>query len=111
MGFEIQIDRETCIGSGNCGFFAPATFDIDDDLKAVLLATAAGPDGDSEETVLLAAEGCPTTAITVWRDGVVVFPIGPVRPAGVAGEAEPIGPPGPEGPGAAPDGSAGEDGS
>jgi len=74
VAFEIQIDRDRCIGSGNCGFFAPATFDIDEDLKAVLLDTACGPDGDPEEKVLLAADGCPTEAITVLRDGVVVFP-------------------------------------
>jgi ferredoxin len=87
VGFEIQIDREKCIGSGNCGFFAPATFDIDDDLKAFLLETAATPDGDSEEQVLLAADGCPTTAITVLRDGLVIFPEGPIPPTGSTGSA------------------------
>jgi ferredoxin len=76
VGFEIQIDREKCIGSGNCGFFAPATFDIDDDLKAFLLDTATTADGDAEEQVLLAADGCPTAAITVVRDGLVIFPEG-----------------------------------
>jgi ferredoxin len=80
VALEIQIDRDRCIGSGNCGFFAPATFDIDDDLKAVLLATAGGPEGDPHDAVLLAADGCPTEAITVLRDGIVVFPEGPATP-------------------------------
>jgi ferredoxin len=69
VGLSIEIDRERCMGSGNCGFFAPATFDLDEELKAVVVG-----DGDPDEQVLLAADGCPTRAITVRRDGVVVFP-------------------------------------
>jgi ferredoxin len=80
VALEIQIDRDKCIGSGNCGFFAPATFDIDDQLKAVLLETAGGPDGDADDAVLSAADGCPTEAITVRRGGVVVFPEGQATP-------------------------------
>jgi ferredoxin len=49
------------MGSGNCAFLAPATFDVDDELKAVVL----DPDGDPPEKVLMAADGCPTNAITV----------------------------------------------
>ena len=30
-GRDIRIDRDRCIGSGNCGFWAPATFDLDDE--------------------------------------------------------------------------------
>ncbi len=56
---EIEIDRDRCMGSGNCGFYAPATFDLDDAMKAVVL----DPDGDGDERVRLAAEGCPTQAI------------------------------------------------
>ena len=65
MTLEIRIDREKCMGSGNCSFWAPATFDLDDDGVAVVT----DPDGDPEEKVVVAAQGCPTQAISVWRDG------------------------------------------
>lgn len=68
--FDIEIDLEACMGSGNCAFMAPATFDIDDAMKAVVVDAA----GDTDEKVLLAADGCPTSAIRLTRDGVQVFP-------------------------------------
>ena len=57
----ISIDREKCMGSGNCAFYAPETFDIGDDNLAHVL----DPEGDPEEKVRLAAEGCPTQAIAL----------------------------------------------
>jgi ferredoxin len=60
-GVRIEIDNERCMGSGNCSFHAPATFDLGDDMKAVVL----DPDGDGVDVVRLAADGCPTRAITV----------------------------------------------
>ncbi|HVX18168.1 MAG TPA: ferredoxin [Acidimicrobiales bacterium] len=65
MRFDIRIDHDACIGSGNCAFWAPATFDLDDDGKAIVV----DPDGDAEEAILNAADGCPTSAITVERAG------------------------------------------
>jgi len=62
---EIRIDREKCMGSGNCSFWAPNTFDLDDDGKSVVT----DPEGDDDEKVVLAAQGCPTQSISVWRDG------------------------------------------
>ena len=59
MGLRIEVDRERCMGSGNCAFHAPATFDLDDDLKAVVL----DPDGDPVDKVELAVEACPTNAL------------------------------------------------
>ena len=58
---RLSIDRDRCIGSGNCTFYAPATFDLDGDLKAMVV----DPDGDPPEDVRAAAEGCPVKAITV----------------------------------------------
>ena len=63
MNVDIRIDREKCMGSGNCSFWAPATFDLDDEGVAVVI----DPDGDGEEKAILAAQGCPTQAISVWR--------------------------------------------
>jgi ferredoxin len=65
MAVEIRIDREKCMGSGNCSFWAPATFDLDDEG----IATVVDGDGDPDEKVILAAQGCPTQAISIWRDG------------------------------------------
>ena len=65
MALEIRIDREKCMGSGNCSFWAPNTFDLDDDGKSIVTDA----EGDPEDKVVLAAQGCPTQAISVWRDG------------------------------------------
>jgi ferredoxin len=61
---RIEIDREKCMGSGNCGFWAPGVFDLDDEGIAIVVDPNAAP----EEKIMLAAEGCPTQAITVHRD-------------------------------------------
>ena len=58
---EITIDRERCIGSGNCSFWAPSTFDLDDEGIAVVI----DPGGDDEQSIRNAAGGCPTRAIAV----------------------------------------------
>jgi ferredoxin len=64
VALRIEIDRELCMGSGNCSFWAPAVFDLDDDGIAVVLDPAAQP----EDKILLAAQGCPTQAITITTD-------------------------------------------
>ena len=65
MGLEISINRETCMGSGNCSYWAPAVFDLDEEGLAVVVDL----DAESEEKILLAAQGCPTQSITVTRNG------------------------------------------
>ena len=65
MTLDIRIDRDACMGSGNCSFWAPAVFDLDDDGIAVVL----DPNAQPEDKIVLAAQGCPTQAITVLRDG------------------------------------------
>lgn len=58
---QILIDRDKCMGSGNCVFWAPQVFELDDDGIAVVVDPAAG-----EETRAYQAEdGCPTRAISV----------------------------------------------
>jgi ferredoxin len=65
---EIKIDGDRCMGSGNCVFWAPGTFDLSDDGHAVVLDAAA-----TEETRLRsAAQGCPVGAISLWRNGAEV---------------------------------------
>jgi ferredoxin len=65
VALEIKIDRELCMGSGNCSFWAPAVFDLDDEGIAVVL----DPNGAPDDKIVLAAQGCPTQAITVLHDG------------------------------------------
>jgi ferredoxin len=65
VALEISIDRDVCMGSGNCSFWAPGVFDLDDDGIAVVL----DPSGAPEEKIVLAAQGCPTQAIRVLKDG------------------------------------------
>jgi ferredoxin len=60
---RIEIDANKCMGSGNCSFWAPGTFDLGDDGVAFVKDEA----GDDEEKIVLAAQGCPTQAIAVWR--------------------------------------------
>lgn len=63
-GLRIEINPDTCIGSGNCGFWAPATFDIGDDNIALVLDAA----GDDETRIRKAVEGCPTRSITLTAE-------------------------------------------
>lgn len=60
----IVIDRSLCIGSGNCSFFAAATFDLDDEGRAVVI----DPLGDDPAAQALAVENCPTRALSLDRD-------------------------------------------
>ena len=64
MALEIEINRDACMGSGNCSFWAPETFDLGDDGVAYVT----DPAGDDDDKVILAGQGCPTQAIAVWRD-------------------------------------------
>jgi ferredoxin len=66
MGLEIEIDRDVCMGSGNCVYEAPGVFDLDDDSIAFVVDPAASP----EDQVIAAAQKCPTHAIAVRRDDV-----------------------------------------
>ena len=62
---RIAIDRDRCIGSGNCLFWAPGTFDLGDDGIAVVI----DQDGDAEDRIRVAADGCPTRAISIEPAG------------------------------------------
>jgi ferredoxin len=66
MGIEVEIDRDVCMGSGNCVFEAPGAFALDDDS----IATVVDPTAVPEDKIIAAARKCPTQAISVRRDGV-----------------------------------------
>jgi ferredoxin len=60
----VVVDREACMGSGNCVYWAPNLFDLDDDGIAIVVGDLAG----NEELVRVALENCPTSAIRLARD-------------------------------------------
>ena len=68
MGIEIDIDRDACMGSGNCVFAAPGVFELDEDS----VSRVVNPESSPEEAVLTAARQCPTHAITLRRDGMAM---------------------------------------
>ena len=65
MSLEIRVERARCIGSKCCTHAAPGVFALDDERIAVVL----DPAGDGPEAVRLAADECPTGAITVVDTG------------------------------------------
>jgi ferredoxin len=65
---KVEVDWDRCMGSGNCVFWAPDTFDLSDDGHAVVLDAAA----TDEARVRVAAEGCPVGAISLSRGGVAI---------------------------------------
>ena len=56
------------MGSGNCVYEAVGAFDLDDDGIATVVDVGAV----DESQLISAARLCPTRAITVRRDGVVL---------------------------------------
>jgi ferredoxin len=56
-----MVDRDACMGSGNCVFWAPGVFDLDEDGIAIVVGDPAGRD----EELRTAAANCPTSAIRV----------------------------------------------
>lgn len=65
MAPDVNVDRDACMGSGNCTYEAPGVFELDDDSIAVVVDPAAAP----EDKVASAARKCPARAITVFVDG------------------------------------------
>ena len=58
---EIRVDRTLCMGSGQCSWYAPNTFDQDDETIAIVT----DPEGDPEEAIKTAVVSCPTQAISI----------------------------------------------
>jgi len=82
---KIIVDRDLCIGAASCVVVAPEVFEMDDENKAVIILKEgknSGPADKSElltdlddETILLAAQSCPTKAIFLEdEDGNRIYP-------------------------------------
>jgi len=68
---KVRVDRNTCVGVGNCVTIAPSVFKLDSENKAVVL----NPESVAEDVLLSAAESCPVQAIILEDDsGSQVFP-------------------------------------
>ena len=64
-GIEAWIDETLCVGSGPCFNIAPRAFSLGDNMKAIVL----DPEAESEQSLLEAADECPTQAIYLSRNG------------------------------------------
>lgn len=62
----VTVNADTCMASGNCGFWAPHVFELPDDGDFTVVTD---PTGDPIEKILGAAKGCPTQSIRVYVDG------------------------------------------
>jgi ferredoxin len=61
---KVKVDRELCVGIGNCVAVAPSVFKLDSSNKATVSDTASV----SEDKIMSAAESCPVSAIIVEDD-------------------------------------------
>ena len=61
MSIEIHVDRDLCIGSATCLRLAPGAFTLDEDE----IATVEDVNAVGVDKLRLAADACPTSAITI----------------------------------------------
>lgn len=63
-GLRVVIDRDQCVGFGDCVQEAPEGFKLDADTIAVFVE----PEAVERERLLRACDACPVDAITVWDE-------------------------------------------
>ena len=63
-GLRVRIDRELCVGFGDCVTEAPGAFQLDD----AGVARFENPEQTPREMLLRACNACPVDAVTVWDD-------------------------------------------
>jgi ferredoxin len=69
---KVVVDRKTCIGAATCIVVAPDGFELDKDNIALVKPNAEAID---DETLLMAAQSCPTGAIFLYdENNVQIFP-------------------------------------
>ncbi len=61
---KVTVDRDLCIGIGNCVGYAPTVFQLDFSNKAIVM----DPSSVDAGTLLEAAKSCPQNAIIVEDD-------------------------------------------
>lgn len=69
---KIVVDRDLCIAAASCIAVSSTTFELDNESKAIV----SGADSADDQTLIMAAESCPTKAILLFdKTGKQVFPI------------------------------------
>lgn len=63
---RISVDRERCVGAGQCVLTAPAVFDQDDDGRVLPLTDR--PDDADADAVREAVDLCPSQSLSVADD-------------------------------------------
>jgi ferredoxin len=63
-GLRVRIDRNLCVGFGDCIEGAPEAFVLDDEGLAVFKQ----PDTVERARLVAACDACPVDAITVWDE-------------------------------------------
>jgi len=71
--YRIKVLRDGCIGAASCVAVAASTFQLDSENKAVVQQGSS----DAPDTILMAAQSCPTKAIVVFdtETGQQVWPV------------------------------------
>lgn len=68
---KITVDRDLCIGVGTCEVVAGKTFELDDEIKAVVK----DPNAYGDDVIIEAAKVCPVFAIMLEaEDGKQIYP-------------------------------------
>ena len=71
--YIIEYHRDVCIGAASCSAIAGATFQMDDENKAIIVEEGYW---DDEELIMAAAQSCPVFAIIIKdaETGKQIFP-------------------------------------
>lgn len=69
MTWQLNVDKQVCMGTGMCAGMAPNLFELDD-----RVANPISSDIEPDEAALDAADQCPTQAITVSEEGKEIGP-------------------------------------
>ncbi len=71
--YQVSVINDKCISAASCVAIAPGVFDLDE----AGIARVISQDGNDDETKLLAAQSCPTSAIIVidTESGEQVWPV------------------------------------
>jgi len=59
--YQVKVVRSLCIGAATCVAVAPSTFELDTENKAVIK----GGSTDTENSIVMAAQSCPTQAVII----------------------------------------------
>ena len=67
---RVEIDRDLCVGFGDCVTEAPEAFDLDEEGVAVFRR----PEDVARKTLVDACAACPVDALTVYENGTRIVP-------------------------------------